>query len=260
MTEGFRAESAEVIRESRAIWHPSGLRRPGLRKHSVALFLGVMIVLLVTLPLLTRLPGGDIAKSVAISIVLLAAVPAVGATHRSLILAALLVIPALIARWLNHTHPEQISPTVFLAGGLVFMTFVMVNLVEFIVRAPRVNSEVLCAGVAVYLLMGLVWSLAYSLVATLEPGSFHFDSKALASEAAIGAMMREETAVYYSFITLNTVGYGDIVPVSGFARMLSVLESTCGLFYMALLVARLVSLYNAQPVPTHAAATPPGRT
>ena len=71
--------------------------------------------------------------------------------------------------------------------------------------------------------------------------------------------MRGETALYFSFITLNTVGYGDITPVSGFARILAVLESTCGLFYMALLVARLVSLYNAQPVAVHAASQPPGR-
>lgn len=242
---------SEQVRESRVIWHPSGLRRPGLRKHSVALFLGAMVTLLVTVPFFSRVSGGDIAESLAISFVLLAAVPAVGAHRRSLMLAILLVIPVLIARWMNHTHPERMPPAVFLAGGLVFMSFVTVNLVEFIARAPRVNSEVLCAGVAVYLLMGLVWSLAYTLVANLEPGSFVFQTPALAVESNIGMTMQGETAIYYSFITLNTVGYGDIVPVSGFARILSVLESTTGLFYMALLVARLVSLYNAQPVVVH---------
>jgi len=236
---------AAVIRESRAMWHPSGLRRPGLRKHSVALFLGAMVTMLVTLPFFSRISGGDILESLAITFVLLAAVPAVGAHRRTLILALLLVGPALVARWMNHTHPEQMPPAVFLCGGLVFMTFVTVNLFEFIARAPRVNSEVLCAGISVYLLLGLLWSLAYTLVASLDSGAFFFATPPM--PGATSPVMRGETAIYYSFITLNTVGYGDITPVSGFARILAVLESTTGLFYMALLVARLVSLYNAQP-------------
>ncbi|MBL8886833.1 MAG: two pore domain potassium channel family protein [Phycisphaerales bacterium] len=240
---------AAVIRESRAMWHPSGLRRPGLRKHSVALFLGAMVTMLVTLPFFSRISGGDILESLAITFVLLAAVPAVGAHRRTLILALLLVGPALVARWMNHTHPEQMPPAVFLCGGLVFMTFVTVNLFEFIARAPRVNSEVLCAGISVYLLLGLLWSLAYTLVASLDSGAFFFATPPV--PGAISPVMRGETAIYFSFITLNTVGYGDITPVSGFARILAVLESTTGLFYMALLVARLVSLYNAQPLVVH---------
>lgn len=236
---------SEFSKARRAIWHPTGLREPGLLKHSVAMFLGAVVLLLVTVPIFSRVQGGDIAESLAISLVLLAAVPAVGAKRRTLVLAILLVIPALIARWLNHTHPDRMPPAVFLCGGLVFMTFVTVSLFEFIIRAPRVNSEVLCAGIAVYLMLGVVWSLAYTLVASLDPGAFAFATPSGAEDGA--AVMRGETAIYYSFITLNTVGYGDITPVSGFARILAVLESTCGLFYMALLVARLVSLYNAQP-------------
>lgn len=254
MTGGSRAELAAFLRESRARWHPSGLRQPGLRKHSVALFLIALIALLVTLPFFSRIEGGDIAESVAITFVLLAAVPAVGAHRRTLVLAILLVMPALTARWLNHTHPDMIHPAVFLCGGLAFMVFVAVNLLEFIARAPRVNSEVMCAGVAVYLLLGILWSLAYTLIATLEPGAFLFATPTVPGAAA--PVMRGETAIYFSFITLNTVGYGDITPVSGFARVLAVLESTAGLFYMALLVARLVSLYTSQPsllhhVPAH---------
>jgi len=211
----------------------------------------------VTVPFFSRISGGDILESLAISFVLLAAVPAVGAHRRTLVLAVLLVGPALIARWMNHTHPERMPPAVFLCGGLVFMTFVTVNLLEFITRAPRVNSEVLCAGIAVYLLLGLVWSLAYTLVASLDPSAFAFQAGPTGVESKIGTTMRGETAIYYSFVTLNTVGYGDIVPVSGFARILAVLESTVGLFYMALLVARLVSLYNAQPLVVHHGEQPP---
>jgi hypothetical protein len=52
-------------------------------------------------------------------------------------------------------------------------------------------------------------------------------------------------ALYFSFITLNTIGHGDIVPVSKLARMLAIVEAVAGMFYVTLLIARLVSLYSA---------------
>lgn len=254
----------EVERESRAIWHPMGLRRPGLRKHSVAMFLGSMVLLLLTFPFLSMLPNGEIAESLAISLVLLSAVPAVGAHKRTLAVAILLVVPALVARWMNHTHPGLVHPAIFLLMGMAFMGFVVVNLLNFIIRAPRVNSEVLSAGIGVYLLLGLFWSLAYTLVASLNPEAFLIQASSVTSDKL--PKMHGDTAIYYSFITLNTVGYGDIVPLSGPARMLAVVQSTTGLFYMTLLIARLVSLYTTgTPVPVHVAthsvaAHAPGKT
>ncbi len=96
--------------------------------------------------------------------------------------------------------------------------------------------EVLCAGVAGFLMLGLLWTPVYLLVARLDPGAF---------TTPAGSPLNGFNAFYFSFITLCTVGYGDIMPVSKIARMLAVTEAITGLFYMAVLISRLVSVYSS---------------
>ena len=99
----------------------------------------------------------------------------------------------------------------------------------------------LCAAVATYLLLGLLWSLLYGLAGRLIPDAFVFSAGPPASRS-----MQGFTALYFSLITLATVGYGDIVPVAGVVRMLAAMEAIIGMFYVALLIARLVSLYPSK--------------
>ncbi len=75
----------------------------------------------------------------------------------------------------------------------------------------------------------------------MTPGAFAFTAEAAANHSMDGF-----NALYFSFVTLGTVGYGDIVPVSQVARMLAFTEAVTGLFYMAMIVARLVALYSSE--------------
>ena len=134
---------------------------------------------------------------------------------------------------------------------MVFLGFVVSRLLVFILRAPRVNSEVLCAGIAIYLLLGLLWAIAYRLVAGLAPDAFAFSVPADATQR-----MTPFAAFYFSFITLTTVGYGDITPVSQLARMLAMLEAMTGTLFVGVLIARLVSLYSSAAGPGWPAASP----
>ena len=131
-------------------------------------------------------------------------------------------------------------PEVFLSAGLLFIAFIMLHLFRFILHAPRVNSEILCASVAIYLMLGLLWAFAYTLVARMVPDSFAFTVGPASSH-----LMHGFTSLYFSFVTLSTVGYGDIIPVSGVARLLAIAEATSGMFYVTLLIARLVALYSS---------------
>jgi hypothetical protein len=126
-----------------------------------------------------------------------------------------------------------------LVSIIVFIIFVIFHLLRFILRAPRVNSEVLCAGVASYLLLGLLWSFAYMLVAWLVKGAFFYNG-----QAETAPDMTTFTSVYFSFITLTTVGYGDIVPAVPVARMLAATEAMTGTLFVAILISRLASLYS----------------
>ena len=219
-------------------------RRFGRFRFSAVQLLAVLVVLFVTSPFIEYLKYGRSIEAGLMTLVLILSVLAVGGTRRTLIVAVLLATPAVIARWGHHLGPDLVPAEVFLAAELVFLVFVAVNLLRFILRAPRVNSEVLCAGISGYLILGLLWVLAYMLVARAAPDSF-----TLTAGPAEHRSMDGFTAFYFSFATLTTVGYGDIAPVSNVARMLAVLEAVTGLFYVAVLISRLVALYSSQPPP-----------
>ena len=106
------------------------------------------------------------------------------------------------------------------------------------------NSEVLCASIAAYFSFGLIWALAYHLIASLNPAAFAINVSQLPSQSMNGF-----ASFYFSFTTLTTLGYGDIIPVSKGARMLAALEAMTGTLYVAILIARLVALYSSPNSP-----------
>jgi hypothetical protein len=106
---------------------------------------------------------------------------------------------------------------------------------RYALRPGDVDAERIFAALDVYLLAGLTFGVAFRVVEQLAPGSF--------GGAHAGEPM---SFVYFSFVTIATLGYGDIIPVSGPARSLTILEAVGGQMYLAVLVARLVSLYASR--------------
>jgi hypothetical protein len=219
--------------------------RSWLRRYPAAQFLVALVLALVSSPFTEALEDGDLVETARLTIVLVSGLVAVGGRAGVLVVGIVLATPALVGKWVNHWQPALVPDWMFLAPGILFLVLLLTQVLRFILRAPRVNSEVLCAGVAGYLLLGMLWAFGYILVARLSPDAFAFTTG-----PATGQLMKGFTAIYYSFITLCTVGYGDIVPTSGAARMLAMMEGTIGTFYMAILVARLVSLHSAPAPPS----------
>jgi Ion channel len=216
--------------------------RGGLGRFSAVETLIAIVVLFFATPFIEGMPGGKPIETLLWAVFLVSAVLAVGARRRTLLVAALLAVPTLVGHLLNRLHPQNFSAVLFLVGGLAFFAFVIVHFLRFVLRARRVTSEVLCASITAYLMLGMLWALAYRLVATANPAAFSFNIGQAANEPLAGF-----TAFYFSFVTLSTLGYGDITPVSSIARSLSVMEAMTGTLYMAVLVARLVSLYSMEP-------------
>ncbi len=90
-------------------------------------------------------------------------------------------------------------------------------------------------AVCVYLLMGLIWALLYLLIAQTIPGAF-------SGLEQLNWYENFSAVAYYSFVTLTTLGYGDITPVAPLARFLAYMEAVAGVFYMAILVASLIGV------------------
>jgi hypothetical protein len=216
------------------------LSRIKFRRFSTVQLLIVLGVFFTGAPFVEEIKGGDVIVSILFSLVLLSGVVAVAARRRVLVSAIVLAIPGIAGRWMNHFWPHLIPPAVFLIAALVLIAFVIAHLLGFILRAPIVNVEVLCASISAYLMLGLMWTIAYWLVDRLTPGgAFSFNTKA--GPRSIEGF----TGFYFSFITLSTVGYGDVTPVCRLARWLAAMEAMTGLLYVAVLIARLVSVYSA---------------
>jgi len=217
------------------------IRHLGMYRFSMPWLLVSLVLLLAATPFLEMLKSGKHIESICLTLVLISAVQAVGNRRRDLILAVALMSPALVGKWLNHLWPDSVPPQLFLVSILIFILFIIVQLLRFILLAPRVTTEVLCAGISTYLMLGLLWSFGYELVARSVPGAFVFNGPDSTH------VMAGFTSLYFSFVTLSTVGYGDITPVNNVARMLAALEAVTGSLFIGVLIARLVSLYSSQP-------------
>jgi hypothetical protein len=222
---------------------PAGLIpfQEGVLRFSGIQFLLALLLLLVTAPLIEDLDYGILIETVIITLVMFSALLAIGGRRSTLVLGSVLVLPALAGKWVNYYRPDLAPPEIFLGAAILFTGYVVLHLFTFILRAPRVNVEILCTAVANYLMLGLLWSFGYLLLSSVNPDAFVVNYG-----AASGHMLKGENSMYFSFATLCTVGYGDIVPVSSVARMLAILEAVVGMFYMTMLIARLVALYSSE--------------
>lgn len=203
----------------------------------LALFAGSGVIDYVERFLPPRVVSG--AFAMLLIFVLLAAVFRVGGGRRS--------VPARVAKILVAVTVvvQAVSVTLgrwdlaLLARGLTILCIVytIVVVLTVLMRATNVDTAVIHAAICVYLLMSVGWALWYSLLFFLEPGAFAeghglttFGQQAMPGE------------LYYSLVTLTTLGYGDVVPLTTAARMSAALEAMVGQIYVVIAVARLVGL------------------
>lgn len=210
----------------------------------LALFLGVALATLITPH--TQVTAARAIFAALFVALLLASLNAVSQSRRSFCIGVVLIAPAIILCVLDViNHSDGISA---LRYGLTAaaLAFTVASIVRFIFRPQVVNGNLICASLCGYLLIGILWANLYSLVDVLEPGSFQVST----AFAGLKPTMRFEGpeasfAVYYSYVTLTTLGYGDVVPRSPPARAIATLEAILGQIYLAVLVARLVGLHIA---------------
>ncbi|HEY6264268.1 MAG TPA: potassium channel family protein [Candidatus Acidoferrum sp.] len=122
------------------------------------------------------------------------------------------------------------------AAQIAFFGFVSVGLFAYLGKPGAITSGRVYASVSLYLLLGMFWFALFNLTEAITPGSFAHD----------GVIMRipRSSFLYFSLVTLTTVGYGDIVPVTAVARVFAALEGVAGVLYIAITVARLVAAYQ----------------
>jgi Ion channel len=199
------------------------------RRYTILFY--VLIFTLVASPLTAtfELSGTLIESLLALS--LLAAVIPVGAGKlRSLLVAVLIALwlARLVTAWLGHPTVSEVTLSAWTFVGF----FAAVAALRFAMRGTKVDAEHLFAALSAYLMAGLYFGLLYWALEQIRPGSI------------AASNFSRSGAIYYSFVTLATIGYGDIVPRTDLARGIAIVEGVGGQLFLAVLVARLLSLYS----------------
>lgn len=156
------------------------------------------------------------------------------------IITIILMIPALLLTWINLFHPRELFFVTDAACTALFLIIITSSIVSDVVVRARVTLETLRGVICAYFMVAFAFAYIYYLIEYVTPGSFHLINRlpAFAYNQYLAEML------YYSFITLLTVGFGDITPLRDVGQTATVIEGIIGQFYIAILVARLVSVYS----------------
>jgi voltage-gated potassium channel len=223
---------------------PSPLR---YRPWRFLVLLVTLLLVLVIEPILQGFSSRTPVFNVLYSLVLVAGIFSLSEGRWPRRAAWILGVPALLGRWLAYTLASSGEDFVALTDHLVeilFLGFVAVMILRAIFLQGSVSLDSILGAICAYLLLGMAWGSLYSVVEVIEPGSFQATGKL--AEAMTSGEARGSVLVYYSFVTMTTVGYGDTTPVSPAARTLAWLEAMMGQFYIAVLVAFLVGIRLSQ--------------
>jgi hypothetical protein len=207
------------------------LVRTYLRRRYATLFYTLLLTLL-SAPILSALNlSGTLLESLLAATLLAAILPVSAVRSRPYLLLVMVTVWLVrpLSIWLDRPFLSRMTLAIWALIGLL----AAVAALRFAMSATRVDAEHLYAALSAYLLAGIYFGLSYWLLEQMNTGAFTFTGE-----------FSQTSAIYFSFVTLATLGYGDIAPRANIARGLAIIEGVGGQLFLAVLVARLVSLYS----------------
>jgi hypothetical protein len=203
-----------------------------------------LFLLLSLLLLLFAYPYGRVRPLLVLglnSLTLISGIYAVSTIRRHVVIAALISTLQVLMAAISLKTGATLTDVIAAAFISVFYIYVLVIVLAYVVKGAEVTRDEILGAVSIYLLIGFTWASFYHIVFSLQPAAFSV------SDAFLNIAGRSQPDfVYFSFITLLTVGYGDVRPVSGIARSLAMLEGIVGVLYIGVFISRLLSLYKLQ--------------
>jgi hypothetical protein len=199
-----------------------------------------IIAMIIVGPLFEEFVQLRILMDILWSAIFVSAIYAVSQKKRHIAIAVVLALPMLGSIWTKYFFQHKALIVVGSLCGAAFFLFAIIQMLIFIYGHKEVTRDLIVGAAVVYLFMALMWTFIFVVVETLHPGSFN-----LPEDLNIAATRQ---FVYYSFVTLTTLGYGDITPITSMARSLCILEAVIGQLYLVVQVAWLVGVHVSQSV------------
>ena len=179
------------------------------------------------------------------TLVLLWALYTITGGGKVLILAAIMLIPTITSTWL--ADPDQKSYVLYIDNitNIVYFSLICAFLGRYILANKRVTGEVIFAAMCLYMILAILWAAIYTNLELYYGDVFTFGGLSTA-EAGIAKDALFQEFVYFSFVTLSTLGYGDVLPANLIGQNWAAMEAMIGQFFIAVVIARLVSVYTVE--------------
>ena len=215
-----------------------------IAKYKFIYLLVALLLFLLIHPIFEHLVFARILLQILDSAILVTAIYAVSQNRKLLIFGILLLLPAMIGGWSLHVIEIPALELMARSFSALFFAFAATVMMLNVFSEEEVTVDTISGAICVYLMMGLTWAFIYSVIEFLAPGSFTINKVPL----SLGGDRYYEIPLflYYSFVTLTTLGYGDITPLTPPARAFSYVEAIIGQIFVAVLIARLVGLHIAR--------------
>jgi hypothetical protein len=180
---------------------------------------------------------GKIINTILLSLILIAGAYATTPNKQSLIAGVILAIVAAVLDWGALTGDEPIYFRILTIIYVVFLLYTIGSVLRYLLVKGPITADKLHGALSGFIMVAFLWAFLYSLLEHIVPGSFDIVHHEPGKQQVFYALL------YFSFTTLTSVGFGDIIPVSNQARSLVIVEQLVGVFFVAVLIARLAGLY-----------------
>ena len=204
-------------------------------KERFFILLCLILGLLVLVSILNRFTAIRIFLDIFLTAIFISMIYVISPKRGFFIAGALLVVVMLTSFWLQHYIQNKGLAAISMLLGVLFVGLVIASILGSILKAEEVNQEIIYMAILLYLLAALMWAFLYTFLELVDPASLNIDL-----DHANRYLLAFQ---YYSFVTITTVGYGDITPVTDVAKAFSVLEAICGQLYLVVAVAGLVGMH-----------------
>jgi hypothetical protein len=205
-------------------------------KERFLILMGLMMALLVLGPILEQFVTIRKLIDVFLTVIALSMLYTITRKKSVFYFGWFLAIIMLLSLWLKYFFSPDVFATVSMMAGVFFTLLVTSQTVQFILSSKTVSREVVYAAMLVYFLLAQLWAMAYTVLDRIDPASFNLPG-------GQGDFLLFE---YYSFVTLTTLGYGDITPLTKMAKSFAVLEAVVGQLYLVVVVAGFVGKFVAR--------------
>jgi voltage-gated potassium channel len=206
-----------------------------LRDSRFLILLILILFMLVLAPFLKNFVQTKLLMDVFLTIIYIFIIYTIRLKAPQAIIASILVFPLIVATWSTYFVEIRTFSLFSRIFGALFFAYAAINILRIVLKSEKVTRETIFAAIVAYLLIALMWAFLYMILERVSPGSFSFPDW-----GGRGETMQFE---YLSFVTITTLGYGDITPVTDKASALVIIEAVVGQIYLVVLVAWLVGMH-----------------